>query len=196
MFGDKVRRSRGCPVVDDGSHADVKACPAHVRGSGHLDEVVCPTAAAAIRAARRLRGLSRSSRICYSFALKTSRVSGAIAMMVTTSKRAKSLIYHRVFCAIQSNLAIQDWITNLFTDMRLIFERVQSNPIQSNQPILDWLVATLVSAMFQWLEDKHPILLAISFMDETRLVLECSELEKGIRRHDRSDGKPADRAHS
>lgn len=35
--------------------------------------------------------------------------------------------------------------------------------------------------MFQWLEDKHPRLQAISFVDDVGLVAECHELDDGTR---------------
>ena len=36
-----------------------------------------------------------------------------------------------------------------------------------------------ISGMFQWLEDRHPRLQAISFVDDIGLVLECNDLEEG-----------------
>jgi hypothetical protein len=39
-----------------------------------------------------------------------------------------------------------------------------------------------VSALFQWLEDRHSILQAISFVDDIGLVIECDELEEGTTR--------------
>jgi hypothetical protein len=37
------------------------------------------------------------------------------------------------------------------------------------------------SAMFQWLEDRQPMLQAISFVDDIGLVVECSEMGEGAR---------------
>jgi hypothetical protein len=42
-----------------------------------------------------------------------------------------------------------------------------------------------VSAMFQWLEDRHPMLQAISLVDDIGLVVECSELGEGARQLER-----------
>jgi hypothetical protein len=38
-----------------------------------------------------------------------------------------------------------------------------------------------VSALFQWLEDRHSTLQTISFRDDIDLVVECDELGEGIR---------------
>jgi hypothetical protein len=45
-----------------------------------------------------------------------------------------------------------------------------------------------VSAMFQWLEDRHPMLQAISFVDDIGLVVEYSELGEGARQLKRIAG--------
>lgn len=42
-----------------------------------------------------------------------------------------------------------------------------------------------VSALFQWLEEKHSALQAISFVDDIGLVIECNELEEGTTRLER-----------
>jgi hypothetical protein len=38
-----------------------------------------------------------------------------------------------------------------------------------------------ISAIFQWLEEKHPTMEAISFVDDIGLVLRCNDLEQGTR---------------
>jgi hypothetical protein len=36
-----------------------------------------------------------------------------------------------------------------------------------------------ISAMFQWLEDRHPMFQTISFVDDIGLVVERDELKRG-----------------
>jgi hypothetical protein len=42
-----------------------------------------------------------------------------------------------------------------------------------------------VSSMFSWLEARHPMLQATSFVDDIGLVIECSEVEEGARQLER-----------
>jgi hypothetical protein len=42
-----------------------------------------------------------------------------------------------------------------------------------------------VSALFQWLEDRHSTLQAISFVDDIGLLVGCDELEEGTRQLER-----------
>jgi hypothetical protein len=49
-------------------------------------------------------------------------------------------------------------------------------------PVSPVLFILSVSALFQWLEDRHPALQAISFVDDIGLVIECDELEEGTTR--------------
>lgn len=46
-------------------------------------------------------------------------------------------------------------------------------------PLSPVLFILSVSAMFQWLEDRHPMLQTILFVDDIGLVVECDELEVG-----------------
>jgi hypothetical protein len=39
--------------------------------------------------------------------------------------------------------------------------------------------------LFQWLEDRHTTLQAISFVDNIGLVVECDELEEGAKHLER-----------
>lgn len=48
-------------------------------------------------------------------------------------------------------------------------------------PVSPVLSILSVSALFQWLEDRHSALQAISFVDDIGLVIECDGLEDGTR---------------
>ena len=50
--------------------------------------------------------------------------------------------------------------------------------LPQGSPVSPVLFILSVSAMFQWLKDRHPMLQAISFVDDIGLVVECSELGK------------------
>lgn len=52
--------------------------------------------------------------------------------------------------------------------------------LPQGSPVSLVLFILSVSAMFQWLEDRHPMLQAISFVDDIGLVVEYDELERGI----------------
>jgi hypothetical protein len=51
--------------------------------------------------------------------------------------------------------------------------------LPQGSPVSPVLFILSVSALFQWLEDRHPTLQAISFVDDIGLVVECDELEEG-----------------
>ena len=53
--------------------------------------------------------------------------------------------------------------------------------LPQGSPISPILFILSVSEMFQWLEDRHPRLQAISFVDDVGLVTECHELDDGTR---------------
>jgi hypothetical protein len=57
--------------------------------------------------------------------------------------------------------------------------------LPQGSPVSPVLFILSVSALFQWLEDRHPALQAISFVDDIGLVIECDELEKGTARLER-----------
>lgn len=48
-------------------------------------------------------------------------------------------------------------------------------------PVSPVLFILSVGAMFQWLEDRHPVLQAISFVDDKGLLIDCEGLDKGTR---------------
>jgi hypothetical protein len=60
--------------------------------------------------------------------------------------------------------------------------------LPQGSPVSPVLFILSVSAMFQWLEDRHPMLQAISFVDDIGLVVECSELGEGARQLERIAG--------
>jgi len=53
--------------------------------------------------------------------------------------------------------------------------------LPQGSPVSPVLFILSVSALFQWLEDRHSALQAISFVDDIGLVIECDGLENGIR---------------
>ncbi|GAB7336743.1 hypothetical protein MBLNU13_g10839t1 [Cladosporium sp. NU13] len=57
--------------------------------------------------------------------------------------------------------------------------------LPQGSPVSPVLFILSVSALFQWLEDRHPDLQAISFVDDIGLVIECDELEDGATRLER-----------
>jgi hypothetical protein len=54
--------------------------------------------------------------------------------------------------------------------------------LPQGSPVSPVLFILSVSALFQWLEDRHSTLQAISFVDDIGLVIECDELEEGATR--------------
>ena len=57
--------------------------------------------------------------------------------------------------------------------------------LPQGSPVSPVLFILSVSALFQWLEDRHPALQAISFVDDIGLVIECDGLEDGARQLER-----------
>ena len=57
--------------------------------------------------------------------------------------------------------------------------------LPQGSPVSPVLFILSVSALFQWLEDRHSTLQAISFVDDVGLVIECDELEDGTRQLER-----------
>ena len=54
--------------------------------------------------------------------------------------------------------------------------------LPQRSPVSPVLFILSISALFQWLEDTHPTLQAISFVDDIGLVIECDGLEEGTTR--------------
>jgi retron-type reverse transcriptase len=76
------------------------------------------------------------------------------------------------------------WVDSFLSDRRAMLvidgRTSETRDIQAGlpqgSPVSPMLFILSVSAMFQWLEDRHPMLQAISFVDDIGLVVECSEL--------------------
>lgn len=54
--------------------------------------------------------------------------------------------------------------------------------LPQGSPISPVLFILSVSAVFQWLQDRHPRLQAISFVEDIGLVTECDDVEEGTRK--------------
>jgi hypothetical protein len=84
-------------------------------------------------------------------------------------------------------------VDSFLSDRRamLVIDRrmVQTHAVQAGLPqgsrVSPVLFILSVSALFQWLEDRHSTLQAISFVDDIGLVVECDELDEGTRRLER-----------
>jgi hypothetical protein len=57
--------------------------------------------------------------------------------------------------------------------------------LPQGSPVSPVLFILSVSALFQWLEDRHSALQAISFADDIGLVIKCDDLEGGTRQLER-----------
>ena len=79
------------------------------------------------------------------------------------------------------------WVDSFLSDRRAMLvidgRTGQTYAIQAGlpqgSPVSPVLFILSVSALFQWLEDRHATLQAISFVDDIGLVVECDELEEG-----------------
>ena len=79
------------------------------------------------------------------------------------------------------------WVDSFLSDRRAMLvidgRTGQTHAIQAGlpqgSPVSPVLFILSVSALFQWLEDRHATLQAISFVDDIGLVVECDELEEG-----------------
>ena len=88
------------------------------------------------------------------------------------------------------------WVDSFLSDRRamLVIDGRTSETrdvragLPQESPVSPVLFILSVSAMFQWLEDRHPILQAISFVDDIGLVVECSELGEGAGQLERIAG--------
>lgn len=56
--------------------------------------------------------------------------------------------------------------------------------LPQESPVSPVLFIFSVSSMFQWLEERYPMLQAILFVEVIRLVVESGELEQGTRQLD------------
>jgi retron-type reverse transcriptase len=95
----------------------------------------------------------------------------------------KHLLKRMVQVGIAGNIV--RWVDSFLSDRRamLVIDggTGETHGIQAGlpqgSPVSSVLFILSVSAMFQWLEDKHPMLQAISFVDDMGLVVERGELE-------------------
>ncbi|KAI7712086.1 hypothetical protein KC353_g8529 [Hortaea werneckii] len=82
------------------------------------------------------------------------------------------------------------WVNSFLSDRRAMLvidgRTGETRSIQAGlpqgSPISPVLFILSVSAMFQWLEDRHMKLQAISFVDDIGLVTECDDVEEGARK--------------
>jgi hypothetical protein len=81
------------------------------------------------------------------------------------------------------------WVGSFLSDRRAMLvidgRTGETRDIQAGlpqgSPVSPVLFILSVSALFQWLEDRHSALQAISFVDDIGLVIECDGLEEGTR---------------
>jgi hypothetical protein len=81
------------------------------------------------------------------------------------------------------------WVDSFLSDQRsmLVIDgwTGETHAIQAGlpqgSPVSPVLFILSISALFQWLEDRHSSLHAISFVDDIGLVVWCDELEEGTR---------------
>jgi retron-type reverse transcriptase len=81
------------------------------------------------------------------------------------------------------------WVDSFLSDRRAMLvidgRTGQTHAIQAGlpqgSPVSPVLFILSISALFQWLEDRHLTLQAISFVDDIGLVVECDELEEGTK---------------
>jgi hypothetical protein len=69
----------------------------------------------------------------------------------------------------------------LVIDGRMSETRDIQAGLPQGSPVSPVLFILSISALFQWLEDRHSALQAISFVDDIGLVIECDDLEGGTR---------------
>lgn len=78
-------------------------------------------------------------------------------------------------------LFLSDRQAMLVIDGRTGDTRSNHAGLPQGSPISPVLFVLPVSAICQWLEDRHPRLQTISFVDDIGLVTECEDLEEGTR---------------
>jgi hypothetical protein len=106
----------------------------------------------------------------------------------------KQLLNRMVQVGMAGNIV--RWVDSFLSDRRAMLviggRTSETRDIQAGlpqgSPVSPVLFILSVSAMFQWLEDRHPMLQAISFVDDIGLVVECSELGEGAGQLERIAG--------
>jgi hypothetical protein len=106
----------------------------------------------------------------------------------------KQLLNRMVQVGMAGNIV--RWVDSFLSDRRAMLvidgRTSETRDVQAGlpqgSPVSPVLFILSVSAMFQWLEDRHPTLQAISFVDDIGLVVECSELGKGAGQLERIAG--------
>lgn len=97
----------------------------------------------------------------------------------------QKLLLRMVQVGIAGNIV--RWVDSFLSDRRAMLiidgRTGETRSIQAGlpqgSPISPVLFILSVSAMFQWLEDRHMKLQAISFVDDIGLVTECDDVEEG-----------------
>jgi hypothetical protein len=108
--------------------------------------------------------------------------------------KKKQLLNRMVQVGMAGNIV--RWVGSFLPDRRamLVIEGMtgETRKIQAGlpqrSPVSTSLFVLSVSAMFQRLEDRHPMLQAISLVDDIGLVVECSEMGEGARQLERIAG--------
>ena len=103
----------------------------------------------------------------------------------------KQLLKRMVHIGIAGNIV--RWVDSFLSGRRAMLvidgRTGETRDIQASlpqgSPVSPVLFILSVSGMFSWLEERHPKLQAISFVDDIGLVVECGEVEDGARQLER-----------